>query len=72
MGQKADDRTCIPLCSKHHRERTDFSGLFKGWSQDRMRGWLAESVVLYQKRYNKYHETLSRMITDLERSWEAA
>lgn len=72
MGQKADDRTCIPLCSKHHRERTDFSGLFKGWNQERMRGWLAESVVLYQKRYDEYRETLSRMITDLELSWEAA
>jgi hypothetical protein len=46
LGQKADDTTCIPLCTEHHRQRTDFSGAFKSWSKARMRGWLGACVLL--------------------------
>ena len=37
LGRKADDDTCIAICSQGHRERTDFSGPFKTWSRDEMR-----------------------------------
>lgn len=40
MGQKCPDEQVIPLCTKHHRERTDFSGAFRAWDQARMRAWL--------------------------------
>lgn len=45
LGQKADDDTCIPLCAKHHRERTDFSGAFRSWDQRRMREWIEDMVA---------------------------
>lgn len=48
IGQKADDRTCIPLCTKHHRERTGFCGDFKGWTQEQMRAWLIERIAVTQ------------------------
>lgn len=41
IGRKADDRTCIPLCTRHHRERTDWTGPFKTWSQEEMRAFLS-------------------------------
>ncbi len=39
FGRKAHDSTCIPLCTNHHRERTDMSGAFRGWDAARMRAW---------------------------------
>ena len=44
LGQKSDDTTTYPLCTTHHRERTDFSGPFKRWSQADMRGWIAAAI----------------------------
>lgn len=39
LGQKADDSTCIPLCRKHHRERTDYAETFYDWDGADMRVW---------------------------------
>lgn len=47
-GQKADDRTCIPLCTNHHELRGSFHGVFKTWDQAKMRAWLAETVLATQ------------------------
>lgn len=44
LGQKASDDTTYPICTQHHRERTDFSGAFKSWTNPQMRAWLAEQV----------------------------
>jgi hypothetical protein len=49
IGQKASDYTCVPLCSKHHAERTNFSGVFKSWDQARMRFWLAQRIWFTQR-----------------------
>lgn len=51
LGQKADDRTCIPMCEKHHNARTDFAGAFKGWTQREMRDFLAEAIKRTQQAY---------------------
>lgn len=40
LGRKASDDTAIPMCQRHHRERTDATGYFKGWGAARMRMWL--------------------------------
>lgn len=53
LGRKAPDATCIPLCSTHHRQRTDFSGVFRTWDQARMRAWLGEQVELYRREYER-------------------
>lgn len=48
LGQKADDRTCAPLCTGHHRERTDHTGSFKHVTKDHERGWRARAVLRTQ------------------------
>ena len=37
-------------CTKHHQERTDFSGAFRTWNQERMRAWLAGEIAHVQAR----------------------
>lgn len=39
LGQKADDYTCVAMCSQHHRERTDHSGIFRPLNRDEVRAW---------------------------------
>lgn len=53
IGQKADDKTCIPLCEKHHAARNDFTGMFKTWDQAMMRTWLARQVEATQAEFRK-------------------
>ena len=50
-GQKAPDDTCIPLCTKHHRDRTDYTGYFKGWRGAQMRAWCDLRIYNYQQLY---------------------
>jgi hypothetical protein len=45
MGMKASDWTCVPICTLHHRQRTDFSGPFKKWTQEMMRSFLQSAVA---------------------------
>lgn len=53
MGQKADDRTCIPLCHKHHVQRTSMSGVFATFTKTTMRAWLDSQVTDHQHRYQE-------------------
>jgi hypothetical protein len=53
IGQKADDRTCIPLCTRHHRERTDHSFSFKFLVRDELRAWRAEAITRTQTAWEQ-------------------
>ena len=53
LGQKADDRTCIPLCRKHHEQRAIFHGVFRTWDQARMRSWLLATIEATQAMYSE-------------------
>lgn len=44
IGQKADDRTCIPLCSSHHNARTNHKGEFFHMTRDELRAWRAAAI----------------------------
>lgn len=44
LGRKCSDRDTIPLCSKHHRDRTDLRDFFAGWSATEMRAWLDAAI----------------------------
>lgn len=44
-NRKAHDRTCIPLCTRHHRQRTDYRGIFEGFGAARMRAWLDDRIA---------------------------
>jgi hypothetical protein len=37
FGQKADDKTCVAICAKHHRERHDRKGTFEDFTKTMMR-----------------------------------
>jgi hypothetical protein len=53
IGQKADDRTCGPMCSQHHRERTDHSGCFRDLDQAALRLWRARVIEDTTKRWTR-------------------
>lgn len=44
-GRKCSDDQTIPLCSLHHRNRTDATGPFKGWDRWKMRSWCTERIA---------------------------
>lgn len=44
IGQKAADDTCAPMCRRHHRERTDHSGVFRHATREQAREWCAGVV----------------------------
>lgn len=51
LGRKADDDTCIALCSLAHRQRTDFAGPFRSFDKARMRQWLDEQIAITRAAY---------------------
>lgn len=51
LSQKADDRTCIPACRMHHRDRTDYRGFYKGWGATKMRRFCDLKIHFYQNLY---------------------
>lgn len=57
MGQKADDRTTIPLCQQHHLERTSFSGFFKNWTREGMREWTTGEIEHWQQLHDRSKNT---------------
>ena len=46
LSQRAHDRSCIALCTLHHRNRHEYTGPFKGWSRERMRFWLNAQIAI--------------------------
>lgn len=38
-GQQADDTTCVPMCRKHHDDRTNHTGLFADRSDEEREHW---------------------------------
>lgn len=51
MGNKASDQSCAPICSRHHRDRHERRGFFKGWSKERMREWCDSTSSEYWARW---------------------
>lgn len=50
MSQKAEDRTCIPLCRRHHTEWHGASGPFKPWDREQRRAWALRMIGQTQAR----------------------
>lgn len=52
-GTRAFDWTCIPMCRKHHRQRTDFAGtrgqagIFFGFTCEMMRAWCNRAIEIH-------------------------
>lgn len=45
MGRKAHDSTCIPLCTGHHRARSDGYGPWWTMGKEARREWLREAIA---------------------------
>ena len=54
LSQKAPDDTCIPLCSGHHRDRTEERGFFGGLDRDAKRSWRLAAILRHQMRYSRW------------------
>lgn len=50
VGRKADDDTAIPLCRRHHRERTDYTGVFGMFNAALMRNWCDMAIAATRAR----------------------
>jgi hypothetical protein len=52
-GRKADDDTCISLCSRHHNDWHGAVGPFAGWTREQRREWadarIAETRELWAR-----------------------
>jgi hypothetical protein len=51
LGQKCPDNETAPMCSGHHRERTDHTGTFKHIDMETERGWRSRAIARTQTLY---------------------
>ena len=53
IGQKADDKTCVPMCRGHHGERHAHAGTFKPLQRTELRAWRTEAITRTQAAWEK-------------------
>lgn len=58
IGQKAPDRTCVPLCSAHHLDRGAHTGYFRNRTKEWAREWRAAAIVKTQLTHAERTEGL--------------
>lgn len=51
MAMKCPDAETMPMCTLHHRQWTDHTGLFKGWTKEQRRTWADERIAETTARY---------------------
>ena len=56
MGQKADDMTCVPLCSSHHLDRHACTGFFRGRGRLWKRSWRREAIAKTQQLHRDWFD----------------
>lgn len=54
LGEKCPDDQTIPLCKKHHGQKTDYRGYFKDWTGGALRVWLDSRIHHYQHLYRAF------------------
>lgn len=52
-GQKASDRTCIPLCMRHHRAFHDLGWPFIVMQREERLAWVMGQIGYYQEMYER-------------------
>ena len=53
VGRRASDRSCLPMCSAHHRARTDYAGYFYGWDGVLMRAFCDHWIAVTQEMVDR-------------------
>lgn len=56
LGRKCSDDETIPLCRRHHRDRTDLRGVFAGFDAWCMRQWLDRQIALTRAAVQRLRE----------------
>jgi hypothetical protein len=51
LALKCPDSQTMPMCSLHHRQWTDHTGVFKGWTKEQRRHWADERIAETTARY---------------------
>lgn len=59
MSRKAPDSTCIPMCRRHHLDRTNNDGFFRQMSDDERRLWRAQQIAATQAAYQRHQAGLA-------------
>lgn len=59
MGRKAPDSTCIPLCRRHHLDRTNNDGFFRSMSREERSRWRAQQIAATQATYQRHQAGLA-------------
>jgi hypothetical protein len=52
-GIKTHDRTCVPLCRRHHDDAEAKRGPFKGWTKQQTRDWHDKESERVQALYER-------------------
>jgi hypothetical protein len=58
-SRKPDDRTCIPLCRRHHEDRHQARGFFAVLSKEARRLWRLAAIARTQARWRTYQLNMS-------------
>jgi hypothetical protein len=56
--RRAADRTCIPLCARHHADRHHRRYYFAGWSWEQMRSWCDQSIITMLSHWDSWQRAL--------------
>lgn len=52
-GRKSNDDECVPMCKKHHAERTAQWGCFRELDQEQLRAWGARAIERTQAEWRQ-------------------
>jgi hypothetical protein len=61
LGQKSSDSESLSLCSRHHSDRHNLLGVFRGWDRERMHAFFAKHLTRLRRAYER--ETRDRFST---------
>lgn len=53
LAMKCPDSQTIPMCREHHRQWTEHTGVFTGWTKDERRVWADARIEETTARYER-------------------
>lgn len=56
LSQKAHDRTCIPLCVRHHLAWHGLRAPFLTMQREARRDWADQQITDHQRRYDEHRQ----------------
>jgi hypothetical protein len=66
MGQKASDRQAWPCCRAHHDQRHDLTGVFRGWTREQLREFIANRIAEANAAYERHRAGDGKSMAEIE------